>query len=211
MNEDLALVEALRAGDETAFMTLVERYGPTMLRIARMYVPTRAIAEDVVQEAWLGVLKGIGGFEGRSSLRTWILRILTNIAKTRGQREARSAPFSSVWASEGDEPAVDPERFHGPDDRIAPGGWYRPPAPWETEPEERLVSRETLSRIGEAIEMLPPNQREVIRLRDILGWSSDEVCNALEISETNQRVLLHRARAKVRRALEGYLTPEATR
>jgi RNA polymerase sigma-70 factor (ECF subfamily) len=211
VNEDLALVEALRAGDETAFTTLVERYGPTMLRIARMYVPTRAIAEDVVQEAWLGVLKGIGGFEGRSSLRTWILRILTNIAKTRGQREARSAPFSSVWASEGDEPAVDLERFHGPDDRVAPGGWAAPPEPWETEPEERLLSHETLSRIGEAIEMLPPNQREVIRLRDILGWSSDEVCNALEISETNQRVLLHRARAKVRHALEGYLTPEATR
>jgi RNA polymerase sigma-70 factor, ECF subfamily len=211
VDEDLALVEALRAGDETAFITLVDRYDAVMLRIARMYVPTQAIAEDVVADAWLGVLKGIAGFEGRSSLRTWILRIVTNIAKTRGQREARSAPFSSVWASDDDEPAVDPERFRGPHDRVAPGGWAAFPEPWETEPEGRLISNETLAKIVEAIEMLPPNQREVIRLRDVLGWSSDEVRNALDISETNQRVLLHRARSKVRRALEGYLAPEAAR
>ena len=211
MDEDLALVEALRAGDETAFMTLVERYDALMLRIARMYVPTHAIAEDVVAEAWLGVLKGVGGFEGRSSLRTWILRIVTNIAKTRGRRETRSAPFSSVWASDDDEPAVDPERFHSPHDRVAPGGWAAFPEPWETEPEERLLSNETLAQIDEAIDRLPPNQREVIRLRDVLGWSSEEVRNALDLSETNQRVLLHRARSKVRRALEAYLAPEAQR
>jgi len=192
-------------------MTLVERYNPVMLRIARMYVPTRAIAEDVVQEAWLGVLKGLDGFEGRSSLRTWILRILTNIAKTRGQRESRSAPFSSVWTAEGDEPALEPDRFRGPHDRVAPGGWTRFPEPWETEPEERLLASETLAKVGEAIDALPPNQREVIRLRDVLGWTSEEVCNALDLSETNQRVLLHRARSKVRRALEGYLAPEAAR
>jgi RNA polymerase sigma-70 factor (ECF subfamily) len=207
--QDLALVEALRAGDETAFMMLVERYQPSMLRIARMYVSTRAVAEEVVQEAWLGVLKGLGGFEGRSSLRTWIFRILVNIAKTRGQREARSVPFSSVWASvpEG-EPSVDPERFLSEDHPSSPGHWSVAPSSWETVPEDRLLSKETLARVAEAIRTLPPNQREVIRMRDLLGWSSQEVRNALEISETNQRVLLHRARAKVRRALEGYLSEE---
>jgi len=203
---DLALVAALRAGDETAFMMLVERYQPSMLRIARMYVSTRAVAEEVVQEAWLGVLNGLDTFEGRSSLRTWIFRILTNIAKTRGQRETRSAPFSSVWATEDEDP-LELDRFF-PEGHASAGGWSRPPEPWETEPEARLLSRETLDRVAKAIEGLPPAQREVIRLRDVLGWSSEEVRNALDLSETNQRVLLHRARAKVRRALEAYLAPE---
>jgi RNA polymerase sigma-70 factor, ECF subfamily len=207
--QDRALVELLRAGDETAFMMLVDRYQPAMLRIARMYVSTRAVAEDVVQDAWLGVVKGIDGFEGRSSLRTWIFRILVNIAKARGQREARSVPFSSLWSPEGDdEPAVDPDRFLPNDNTRSPGHWAAPPASWEDVPEARLVSKETLARIALAIETLPPNQREVIRMRDVLGWSSEEVRNALEISETNQRVLLHRARSKVRRALEGYLSEE---
>jgi len=206
---DLALLEALRAGDEIAFMMLVERYQPAMLRIDRMYVSTRAVAEEVVQEAWLGVLKGLDTFEGRSSLRTWIFRILTNVAKTRGRRESRSAPFSSVWATEGDEPAVDPDRFFPEGHRWA-GGWVSFPEPWQSQPEADLLSHETLARVGEAIAALPPNQREVIRLRDVLGWSSQEVCNALELSETNQRVLLHRARAKVRRALESYLTSEGS-
>ena len=206
---DLALLERLRAGDELAFMMLVERYQPSMLRIARMYVSTRAVAEEVVQEAWLGVLKGLDAFEGRSSLRTWIFQILTNIAKSRGQREARSTPFSSVWTPDPDgEPAVDLERFQ-PEGSLGAGSWSSPPRPWETAPEERLLSQETLAEVGAAIATLPPNQREVIRLRDVLGWTSQEVCNALEISETNQRVLLHRARAKVRRALEGYLDPAA--
>ena len=190
-------------------MDLVERYQPPMLRIARMYVSTRAVAEEVVQEAWVGVLKGLDAFEGRSSLRTWIFRILVNTAKTRGQREARSLPFSSVWGPGRDgEPAVEVERFLAADHPQWPNHWAAPPATWETVPEERLLSQETLERVGAAIEVLPPNQREVIRLRDVEGWSSVEVCNALEISETNQRVLLHRARAKVRRALEGYLEKE---
>lgn len=207
--DDLELVERLRSGDEAAFMALVERYQPTMLRIARMYVSTRAVAEEVVQDAWLGVLRGLDGFEGRSSLRTWIFRILVNIAKTRGKREARSVPFSSVWAP-GDEadPGLDPNRFLAADDPTSPGHWATPPASWEATPEDRLLSHETLARIGKAIEELPTNQREVIRLRDVLGWTSDEVCNALDITDTNQRVLLHRARTKVRRALEGYLAPE---
>jgi RNA polymerase sigma-70 factor, ECF subfamily len=201
---DLALVRALRAGDETAFMMLVERYQPSMLRIARMYVSTRAVAQEVVQDAWVGVLKGIGGFEGRSSLRTWILRILVNTAKTRGQRESRSVPFSSVWAAETGGPSVEPDRFRPAGQEWA-GHWADAPASWDTVPEDRLLSSETLVRVGEAISTLPASQAEVIRLRDVLGWTSAEVCNALDISETNQRVLLHRARAKVRRALEGYL------
>ena len=205
-DEDLGLVEALRAGDEDAFMMLVERYQAAMLRIARMYVSTPAVAEEVVQDAWLGVLRGLDAFEGRSSLRTWIFRILVNIAKTRGTREARSLPFSSVWAPDPEsEPAVELDRFLA-EQSGSPGHWASDPASWRTTvPEDRLLAKETLAKVREAIEALPPNQREVIRMRDLLGWSSPEVCNALEISETNQRVLLHRARSKVRRALEGYL------
>lgn len=209
--EDLQLVQALRAGDEVAFMMLVERYGPAMLRLARMYVPTRAIAEDVVQEAWLGVLKGLDGFQGRSSLRTWIFRILVNTAKTRGQRESRSIPFSSLWSPDAEsEPAVEPERFRPAGDRL-PNHWLDRPTSWEGVPEDRLLSRETLDRIQESIDLLPPNQREVIRLRDVLGWSSAEVCDALDITDTNQRVLLHRARSKVRAALEQYFQEEMTK
>ena len=210
--QDLALVEALRAGDETAFMMLVERYQPAMLRIALMYVSTRAVAEDVVQDAWVGVLKGLQGFEGRSSLRTWIFRILVNTAKTRGQREARSVPFSSVWAADPEvEPSVDPDRFLSLGHPGSPGRWADPPTGWASTPEERLLSKETLAEVSRAIDALPPNQREVIRMRDVLGWTSADVRNALDISETNQRVLLHRARAKIRRALEGYLGPERER
>jgi RNA polymerase sigma-70 factor (ECF subfamily) len=209
--EDLQLVLALRAGNEVAFMMLVERYGPAMLRLARMYVPTRAIAEDVVQEAWLGVLKGLDGFQGRSSLRTWIFRILVNTAKTRGQRESRSIPFSSLWAADPEfEPAVEPERFRPAGDQW-PNSWLDKPTSWEGVPEDRLLSQETFDRIRESIDLLPPNQREVIRLRDVLGWSSEEVCDALDISATNQRVLLHRARSKVRAALERYFQEEMTK
>lgn len=209
--QDLALVRALRAGDETAFMMLVERYQPAMLRVALMYVSTRAVAEEVVQDAWVGVLKGLEGFEGRSSLRTWIFRILVNTAKTRGQREARSIPFSSVWSADPDaEPSVESARFLPPG-HPASGRWAEPPVGWESTPEERLLSKETLAEVSRAIDALPPNQREVIRMRDVLGWPSADVRNALDISETNQRVLLHRARAKVRRALEGYLGAERER
>ena len=205
-SEDRVLVEALRAGDERAFMMLVERYGPAMLRLAMMYVSTRAVAEDVVQEAWLGVLKGLDGFQGRSSLRTWIFRILVNTAKTRGQRESRTVPFSSLWSPDTEaEPAVDADRFRPAGDP-SPNHWIEgAPASWEGVPEERLLAGETLDRVREAIDALPPNQREVIRLRDVLGWTPAEVREALDITETNQRVLLHRARSKVRHALESYL------
>jgi RNA polymerase sigma-70 factor, ECF subfamily len=207
--QDLALVERIRAGDEAAFMTLVEQLQPAMLRVAAMYVSSRSVAEEVVQDAWLGVLRGLDRFEGRSSLRTWVFRILTNTAKTRGLREGRTVPFSSLAGDDLDAPSVGPDRFD-----TAPGDprghWSTLPDDWRGIPEDRLVGRETLAQIGRAIEALPPMQAEVIRLRDVLGWTSDEVRNALDLSETNQRVLLHRARARVRDALERYLSSEAT-
>jgi RNA polymerase sigma-70 factor, ECF subfamily len=200
-SDDRALVEALRRGDEAAFMWLVDEYGPALLRVARMYVPTAAVAEEAVQETWIGVLNGIDRFEGRSSLKTWIFRILTNIAKTRGERERRSVPFSSAAGAE--DPSVDPDRFLPAGDERA-RGWALGPIPWVT-PEESLLSGETRGVILEAIDTLPPTQRAVITLRDVDGWTSEEVRNALEITETNQRVLLHRARSKVRAAIERYL------
>jgi RNA polymerase sigma-70 factor, ECF subfamily len=202
--EDLAIVERLRAGDELAFMMLVDQHTAAMLRIARMYVSSRAVAEDVVAEAWLGVVRGIERFEGRSSLRTWIYRIVANIAKTRGAAEGRSVPFSSLAGDDETGRGVEPSWFYDVNGRT-PGGWTTFPEDWRGIPEARLLGNETLRRIGRAIENLPPLQAEVIRLRDVLGWSSDEVRNALDLSEVNQRVLLHRARTRVRRELDEYL------
>jgi RNA polymerase sigma-70 factor (ECF subfamily) len=201
--EETELLGRLRAGDERAFETLVECHYPTMLAVARHYVSSRAVAEEVVQEAWLGVLKGIDRFEGRASLRTWILRILVNTAKTRGAREARSVPFASL-APQGDEPAVERERFRGAEDPF-PGHWRAYPGNWQRLPEEALAARETLDVVIAAIHDLPAPQRIVITMRDIQGCEPEEVCEALEVSEGNQRVLLHRARSKVRRALETHL------
>jgi RNA polymerase sigma-70 factor, ECF subfamily len=201
--EEAALLARLRAGEERAFEVLVERHYATMLAVARHHVSSRAVAEEVVQEAWLGVLKGLDRFEGRSSLRTWILRILVNTAKTRGVREARTVPFASL-APHGDEAAVEPERFRGPDDPF-PGHWRAYPGNWHRLPEEALTERETLDVVLAAIHALPPPQRIVITMRDIQGCDAEEVCEALDVSEGNQRVLLHRARSKVRRALERHL------
>ncbi|MCA1834130.1 MAG: RNA polymerase sigma factor [Actinomycetota bacterium] len=206
VNEE-EVVAALRAGDEAAFVKLVEMFNGTMLRVAMGFVSSRAVAEEVVQEAWLGVLKGLQAFEGRSSLKTWIFRILTNIAKTRGQREGRSVPFSSLDPRE-DEPVVDPSRFHPPDHPQWPNAWAAPPRSWSDVPEDALLSKETRTAVEKAIKSTPPSQRIVITLRDVDGWSSEEVCNALHITETNQRVLLHRARSRVRAALERYLDGE---
>ena len=201
---DLALVERLRAGDETAFMMLVEQHQAAMLRVAQMYVPSRAVAEEVVQEAWLGIVKGLDRFEGRSTLRTWMYRIVVNVAKTRGAREGRSVPFSALAGDEAD-PAIDAGWFQAASERN-PGHWRTAPDDWRGVPEDRLVGHETLRHIGMAIDDLPPMQAEVLRLRDVLGWSSEEVRNALDLSETNQRVLLHRARSRVRRELDTYLS-----
>jgi RNA polymerase sigma-70 factor (ECF subfamily) len=198
--EEVQLLARLRAGDERAFEALVDRHYRTMLAVARTYVSSRAVAEEVVQEAWLGVLKGLEGFEGRSSLATWIMRIVVNIAKTRGVREARSIPYASV-APEGEEAAVERERFRGPDDAF-PGHWRANPANWNSVPEEVLHARDTLRVAMDAIAELPPAQRAVITMRDVQGCGPDEVCAALEVSDGNQRVLLHRARSRVRAALE---------
>jgi RNA polymerase sigma-70 factor (ECF subfamily) len=197
------VLEALRAGDEAAFTQLVREYQPSLVRVARIYVPTQAAAEEVAAETWLAVLNGLDRFEGRSSLKTWIFRILTNIAKTRGQRDGRTLPFSALEnPGRVPEAALDADRFLDPEHPRWPGHWAVRPEPW---PEDALVAAETQALVAEAIEALPPAQRAVISLRDVEGWSSEEVRNALELSETNQRVLLHRARSKVRRALESYL------
>ena len=194
---DLELLAALRAGDEHAFAALIGRLYGVMLHVALAHVRSRAVAEEVVQDTWLAVLGQVHRFEGRSSLRTWVLRILTNIARTRAAREHRSVPFSSLDGRA--EPAVDPERFG------AGGAWAVPLPSWRDLPEERILSGETVAQVRAAIALLPAGQRAVITLRDVHGWSGPEVCAALGLTDGNQRVLLHRARAKVRRALERYL------
>jgi RNA polymerase sigma-70 factor (ECF subfamily) len=202
---DLGLLEALRRGDEEAYLSLVSMHYAAMLRLALMYVGSRAVAEEVIQETWVGVLQGLDRFEGRSSLKTWIFRILLNRARTRAQRENRTIPFSAlVTTTEPFEPTVDPDVFRSAEEQH-PGSWITPPAAWDSLPEERLLSLETRQQIDQALTTLPAAQREVITLRDIDGWSANEVCDYLDISEANQRVLLHRARARVRRALAGYL------
>ena len=202
--EEAELVERLRAGDEQAFAALVDSYYGMMLAVARGYVRTRAVAEEVVQEAWLGVLKGIDRFEGRSSLKTWMMRIVVNIAISRGEREARSIPFSAFASEEGDEPVVDPERFRDESDGF-PGHWRAYPGNWASLPDDALLGRETLDVVLRAIEELPAAQRVVITMRDVAGCSPEEVCGTLDVSDGNQRVLLHRARSHVRNALERHL------
>lgn len=198
---------ALRRGDERAFTQLVTALRGPMLRVALMYVGNRAAAEDVIQQTWLGVLQGLDRFEGRSSLRTWIFRILVNIAKTRGTSDRRSIPFSALAEAEvaDDDPALPPESFLLDEQDPTRGHWVSAPRDWSTLPEDRLLSAEARAVIAQAIAALPPAQREVITLRDVDGLTADEACEALTISQGNQRVLLHRARAKVRRALADYL------
>ena len=201
-SDDESLVERAREGDEAAFAALVRRYSPMLMRLARMYVPTDALAEDVVQETWVAVVRGLERFEGRSSFKTWLFRILVNRAKTRGVREHRSIPFASVGGGSVDEdegPTVDPSRF------TSEGAWTSAPADWHDDPERSLESEEVLRIARAAIDELPERQKIVITLRDLEGLSSDEVRNVLDLSETNQRVLLHRARTKVRQALEDWI------
>ena len=204
--EEIGLLERLRQGDEAAFASLVDRHHGALLRLAMAYVSDRSIAEEVVQETWMGVLEGVDRFEGRSSLKTWIFRILTNKAKTRGVRESRHVSFSPLAASEEnpEEPAVDPTRFQTTGHWA--GYWVSYPQPWdENTPEKLLLSQEGTTFLEQAIEALPGKLRQIIVMRDVEGLSSDEACNILGISETNQRVLLHRARSRVRKALEKYL------
>jgi len=200
------LLERLRRGDEAAFASLVDRYHVALIRLARAYVSDHSIAEEVVQETWIGVLEGLDRFEGRSSLKTWIFRILTNKAKTRGVRESRHVSFSPLEAADdgSGEPAVDPTRFRTTGHWA--GYWASYPQPWdENTPEKLLLSKEGRAFLEQAIEALPPKLRQILVMRDVEGLTSDEACNILGISETNQRVLLHRARSRVRKALEKYL------
>ena len=198
---DAALVEALRKGDEQAFAWVIDEWSPGMFRLARCYVPTDALAEDVVQEAWLGALRGLDGFEGRSRLRTWVLRIVTNIARSWGVREQRVTPFSS--ASFGQGPTVGAEMFHSPGEPNA-GAWRALPAAWPALPEGEVLTAEALAVVHRALADLPDAQRAVISLRDLDGYDTSEVCEALGLTEGNQRVLLHRARAAVRQRTESY-------
>jgi RNA polymerase sigma-70 factor (ECF subfamily) len=205
---DQDLVDRLRRGDETAFATVVADWSPTMLRVARGHVSTDASCEEVVQETWMAVVRGLDRFEGRSSLRTWVFRILTNLAKTRGVREARTVPMSSMtsWSAADEEgPTVDPDRFRSADDQY-PHNW-RPdgvPLPWEPSPEQSAVAAEIRVLLADALRVLPDRQRTVVSLRDVHGLSADEVCASLGITAENQRVLLHRGRAKLRLILEDY-------
>ncbi|MDQ1506942.1 MAG: hypothetical protein QOD57_4669 [Actinomycetota bacterium] len=201
--EEVVLVEALRRGDEKAFAALIDRYHSSLLRLAMSYVATKEAAEDVVQETWMGVLSGIDRFEARSSLKTWIFRILVNRAKTKGIRERRSVPFSALEGDDGNAASVDPSRFQ--EGTRQAGAWSAPPASWEGIPEDRLLSGETRAVVDDAIANLPDMQRAVITLRDVRGFTSQEACEVLGLTEANQRVLLHRARSKVRARLEDYL------
>jgi RNA polymerase sigma-70 factor, ECF subfamily len=198
------MVAALRRGDETAFGELIDRYQAPMLGLAQRYVRSRAVAQEVVQDTWLSVLNGIDRFEQRSSLKTWLFRILINQAKSRGVRESRNVPFSAL-EGDGSEPSVEPEQFLDRNHDRWPGHWAAYPSSWKEVPEERLLSQETMSCVSEAIDQLPERQRIVVTLRDVEGWSPEEVSAMLDISDGNQRILLHRARSKVRRALERYL------
>jgi RNA polymerase sigma-70 factor (ECF subfamily) len=200
--DELAVVARLREGDEQAFETLVARHYPTMLAVARSYVQSRSIAEEVVQEAWLGFLQSLERFEGRSSLKTWIIAIVVNKAKARVVREGRTVPFSALAP---DGPAVSADRFHGPGETY-PGHWRSAPPPWSAPPEVISQDRETLRAVMGAIAGLPPAQQAVIRMRDLQGCSADEVCSALDVSAANQRVLLHRARSRVRAAVEAHVS-----
>ncbi|OBI81290.1 RNA polymerase sigma factor [Mycobacterium asiaticum] len=195
------LVSRLRAGDRPAFAELIDRYGPSMLRVATDYVPSREVAEDVVQETWVAVLQGIGRFEGRSSLRTWIFSILINIAKKHGLAERRQVDTAARVAGGG---TVDPQRFRDAGD-TQPGHWKEAPAPFPDTPEGSLLGDELTRIAGRGLGRLPENQRAVVSLRDVLGFSSEEVCSMLGITAANQRVLLHRGRATVRQELEDYL------
>ncbi len=209
IDDDTRLVELLRARDEETFVELIDRYHSVMLRLANVYVRDRAVAQDVVQDTWLGVLRGLDRFQARSRLKTWIFQILVNTARTRAVREKRTIPMSALGdlvTADSFDSVVEPGRFLPADASRWPGHWTSLPPGWGAAPEERLLSGEARSLINAAIDSLPPSQREVVTLRDSEGWTTEEVCNILQITETNQRVLLHRGRSRVRRALERYLT-----
>jgi RNA polymerase sigma-70 factor, ECF subfamily len=206
--DDQPIIDGLLAGDEATFTYLVDRYHASFVRVAMHHVPSRAVAEEVAQETWLAVIQGIQRFEGRSTLKTWLFRILLNQARTRGERERRTTPMSSLHSDDDDHgpagPIVALERFHG-SDALWAGHWAAPPRRWDGDAEARLLASETRAHLEDIIARLPAAQRDVLVLRDVSGLSAAEACDALGITESNQRVLLHRARSRVRAALEHYL------
>jgi len=204
--DELGLVAALRAGEESAFTMLVERYHARMLRVARVYINDMAVTEEIVQETWLRVLRSVDRFESRSTLRTWIFRILVNTAMNRATRERRSIAMSRLEGDDDWDGAVESERFRAEDEALWPGHWASFSVSWGSTPEARLLASETRDHIRSAIDALPAGQRTVVTMRDMEGWTAEEVCNVLHISESNQRVLLHRGRSRVRRELERYFT-----
>jgi RNA polymerase sigma-70 factor (ECF subfamily) len=202
--DDQRVIEGLRGGDERVFAELVDRYHSSLIRVAMRYVPSRAIAEEVVQETWIAVIEGIDRFEGRSTLKTWLYRILIYRARARGERERRTVPFSALEGDDDSTPSVPTERFRG-SDALWAGHWATPPKRWDGDTEARLLAGETQTVLSEAIAALPEAQREVVTLRDIAEFTAAEVCDLLGLTEANQRVLLHRGRSRVRMALEQYL------
>lgn len=203
------LIDRLRRGEEAAFTWLVDTYSPSLKRLALAFVSLDAVAEEVVQETWLALLTGIGRFEARSSLKTWLFKILTNRAKTRAAREKRVLRFSELGPEDGDGPVVSPERFLPPDHPSFPGHWSTPPHPWSVAGDQAVLRRETMDVLRRGLENLPRSQRTVVMLRDVEGWPAHEVCAALELSEANQRVLLHRGRSRLRAILETYFAEDA--
>jgi RNA polymerase sigma-70 factor (ECF subfamily) len=201
--DDRRIIVGLRAGDEAVFAEMVDKYHGSLVRVAMRYVPSRAIAEEVAQDTWIGVIEGIDRFEGRSTVKTWLYRILIYRARARGERERRTTPMSALEHDES-APSVPTERFRG-SDALWAGHWATPPKRWDGESEDRLLAAETRAIIDAAIGRLPQAQRDVIVLRDISNFSAAEVCELLDVTESNERVLLHRARSKVRAALEHYL------
>ena len=210
MEDEQILIERLRARDEGAFTQLVQRYYGYLIPLADFFVSNRSVAEEVVQDAWLAVLNGIDRFEQRSSFKTWISRIVINLARTRGVRESRMVSFAEFTEKEAERPeaVVDPSRFRIASDDY-PDHWSVAPRPWNADPEKQLLTGELMAVLDRAIESLPESQRLVLTMRDVNGWTAEEVCNILAISETNQRVLLHRARSKVRGILENHISTSA--
>lgn len=209
-SDDAVLLAALRAGSEEAFRHVVSCHHGAMVRVARSYVTSQAVAEEVAQDTWVGVLRGLDGFEGRSSLKTWIFSVLANQARSRGVSEHRSVPTSFVDEAEAySDPQVTPSRFRSGSDDPFEGYWRTPPARFSSLPEEQVTGAETRAFIDHEIRSLPLGQQQVVTLRDVEGWSAGEVCAALGLSEGNQRVLLHRARARLRQQLEAHLSPAA--
>ena len=201
--DETLLIQRLRAGDEAAFESLLRSYGASMLRVARLYVRTQAVAEEVVQDTWLRVLQSLDGFEGRSSLRTWIFVILGNVARTRAEREGRSEPISSLHHEDAEQ-SVSRERFFAESHPRWAGMWSTLVDSWDGVPHERLLGDEAQAQLRKVVERLPANYAAVFTLRDVEGWPADEVCSLLGLTPENQRVLLHRARARIRSALESY-------